>query len=107
MMNSSSFININPVYCRGDFLPAVESDSFGWTLLPAILILILYLRSVYSILLFHLLSLLPCLSGPKQVTTITNIFGCFCCGPIVNHTWTEVIHTMCHCTNYHDTTNQS
>ena len=40
IMNSFSFININPIYSRGDFLPAVEHDSFGWTLLPTLLTLL-------------------------------------------------------------------
>ena len=48
-----------------DFLPAVEPDSFGRSLLPTALTLILYICSVYSIHLFHQLSLLSCfLSGP-------------------------------------------
>ena len=36
-MNSSSYINTNPIYYRGDFLPAVEPDSFGGTIPPAVL----------------------------------------------------------------------
>ena len=40
IMNSSSFINTNPIYSRRDFLPAVKSDSFISTLLPAVLTLL-------------------------------------------------------------------
>ena len=36
-MNASSFINTNFLYSRGDFLPAVKPESFGRTLLFAIL----------------------------------------------------------------------
>ena len=47
IMNSYSFINTNPIYSRGDFLPAVEHDSFGWALLPAVLTLLFCIYDLF------------------------------------------------------------
>ena len=65
-MNSSFFITTNPIYSQGDFLPAIEPESFGRTLLPAILTLLLciyvlfiqYTCSTYF-LFFHVFFLAP------------------------------------------------
>ena len=66
IMNSSSFINTNPIYTWEDFLQAVEPDNFGQTLLSAVLTLLFciyvlfiqYTCSTYF-LFFHIFFLAP------------------------------------------------
>ena len=81
IMNSSSFMNTNPIYSQGDFLPAVNPDSFKWRLLPAVwtiffciyVLFIQYIGSAYFLcfcVFFLALNWLQQIVTPKNTTYI-------------------------------------
>ena len=97
IMNSSSFINTNPIHSRRDFFPAVEPDSFQTdtstcctdTLILYIFSVLQYTCSIYF-LFFHVFFLTPNrpqqlgdkgfvrITGIKNGTPLKHWQTCFC-----------------------------
>ena len=68
IMNSSSFINTNPIYSWGNILPAVEPDSFRRTLSSSVL-------RLYFVYMFYLFNTLVSLIFSSSMSSFWPLTG--------------------------------